>query len=74
MWSKEELEEHSFRVSAGNLCPLLHGMEKTGLVVFYEERDGPFNRKFYKAAVEGRKTLARAKKKVTELFLEYHFS
>lgn len=70
LWMKEELEEHGYQISPGTLYPLLHGMEKKGLVTSFEERDGQFIRKFYKATPKGRRALADAKKKVVELYGE----
>src|SRR3989344_5997647 len=70
LWMKEELEEHGYRISPGTLYPLLHGLEKKGLVTSVEKREGKITRKFYKATPAGRKALAGAKKKVVELYEE----
>lgn len=67
LWMKEELEEHGYRISPGTLYPLLHGLEKKGLVTSFEKRDGKTSRRFYKATPAGRAALVEAKKKVKEL-------
>src|SRR3989338_7153619 len=67
LWMKEELEEHGYRISPGTLYPLLHGLEKKGLVTSFEKREGKTSRRFYKATPAGRAALTEAKKKVKEL-------
>lgn len=67
LWMKEELEEHGYRISPGTLYPLLHGLEKKGLVTSLEKRDGKTVRRFYKATSSGRLALVEAKRKVKEL-------
>ena len=66
----EELSRHGYRISAGSLYPLLHGLEKKGYLRSTEARNGKSLRKLYRATPRGRKALLAAKHKVHELFRE----
>src|SRR5579862_3217895 len=63
----EELGRHGYKVSPGMFYPLLHSMEKKGLL---RSRPGRTrnDRRVYRATAEGRKALAAAKRRVQELF------
>jgi PadR family transcriptional regulator PadR len=51
--------DDTFRLKAGTLYPILHGLEKEGMVEAYEEKaDGGKLRKYYKLTSKGRKLLA----------------
>src|SRR4051812_15984854 len=65
----EELARHGYKVSPGAFYPLLHGMEKKGLLRSsqQEKRNG---RRLYRATPAGRKALVMAKQRVQELFSE----
>jgi DNA-binding PadR family transcriptional regulator len=65
----EELGRHGYKVSPGMFYPLLHSMEKKGLL--HSRHGGRRNgRRVYRATSEGRKALAIAKHRVQELFSE----
>ena len=66
----EELGCHGYRLSAGTLYPLLHGMEKMGYLKSKEEKDGKRIRRVYIATALGKKALKEARGKVRELFGE----
>ena len=66
----EELARHGYRISPGTLYPLLHGLEKRGLLRSSEVQNGKSRRKVYRATATGRKALLAAKGKVRELFQE----
>ena len=66
----EELARHGYRISPGTLYPILHGMEKKGYLRSTEQRNGKSLRKIYQATPHGRKALAAAKAKISELFRE----
>ncbi len=66
----EELGRHGYKLSAGTLYPLLHGLEKKGYLRSENERDGKSSRRVYRATEEGERALAEAKEKVKELFGE----
>jgi PadR family transcriptional regulator, regulatory protein PadR len=66
----EELGRHGYKLSAGTLYPLLHGLEREGHLRSYERRNGRHARRLYSATPKGRKALREAKTKVRELFAE----
>jgi DNA-binding PadR family transcriptional regulator len=66
----EELARHGYKLSAGTLYPILHGLEERGLLTSVEERSGSAARRVYRATAAGREALAAAKLKVRELFGE----
>lgn len=65
----EELGRHGYKVSPGMFYPLLHSMEKKGLLRSWPGRTRN-DRRVYRATAEGRKALAAAKQRVQELFSE----
>jgi PadR family transcriptional regulator, regulatory protein PadR len=66
----EELARHGYKLSAGTLYPILHGLEERGLLTSTEERAGSTARRVYRASPAGESALAAAKLKVRELFGE----
>ncbi len=66
----EELERHGYKMSAGTLYPMLHGLEKRGLLRSEKIRKGRSARRIYRATREGRKALAKASEKVKLLLGE----
>lgn len=66
----EELERHGYRLSAGTLYPMLHGMERKGYLVSEKEHVDGRIRRIYKITGPGAAVLKDAKKKVSELFGE----
>lgn len=66
----EELGRHGYRLSAGTLYPILHGLEEKGYLRSREERVGRAARRLYRVTPAGRRALQRAKEKVRELFGE----
>src|ERR687888_2246673 len=66
----EELARHGYKLSPGTLYPLLHGLERKGYLRSSKERSGKSSRRIYRATPLGRKVLAAAKEKVSELFGE----
>ncbi|MGE0358863.1 MAG: PadR family transcriptional regulator [Burkholderiales bacterium] len=66
----EELAHHGYRLSPGTLYPVLHGLERSGLLASTVEKAGGRNRRTYVATKEGRKALRQAKGRVWELFRE----
>lgn len=74
LWFIEELARHGYKLSPGTLYPLLHSLEQKGYLVSMIEREGKRLRRMYQATPPGRKALAAARRKVSELFgelLEY---
>ena len=69
-WIIEELGHHGYKLSAGTLYPVLHGLERRGYLKSKEERTGKRFRRIYRATRKGKKALEGAKEKVRELFGE----
>jgi PadR family transcriptional regulator PadR len=66
----DELSRHGYRLSAGTLYPILHGMERTGYLRSRTTARGGRSRREYRATAEGRRALVTARKRVQELFGE----
>jgi PadR family transcriptional regulator, regulatory protein PadR len=66
----EELGRHGYSLSPGTMYPLLHGLEKKGLLRSSRAGRHPNSRLVYRATSVGRAALAVAKNKVHELFSE----
>jgi DNA-binding PadR family transcriptional regulator len=67
----EELGRHGYRLSAGTLYPILHGLEAKGyLRSRITSTANARRRRVYRITPSGRRALAAAKLKVRELFGE----
>lgn len=66
----EELGRHGYRLSAGTLYPVLHGLEKSGYLVSRTELVAGRQRRLYVITDSGKAMLGEAKTKVRELFGE----
>ena len=66
----EELGRHGYKMSAGTLYPMLHSMEDAGYLRSRSRIVVGKMRRNYEITAKGRKALAAAKEKVTELFGE----
>ena len=66
----EELARHGYKLSAGTLYPILHGLERSGYLKSSKQREGSRFRRMYRATPRGRRALGAAKDKVRELFGE----
>lgn len=66
----EELARHGYKVSPGTLYPVLHGLEKNGLLRSNSQAIAGKIRRVYRATAAGEKALKAAKGKVRELFGE----
>jgi len=66
----DELSRHGYRLSAGTLYPILHGMERQGYLRSQLRLNGGRNRRVYRATAAGRRALVVARKRVRELFGE----
>ncbi|MGD7044982.1 PadR family transcriptional regulator [Jeotgalibacillus proteolyticus] len=69
-WMVQELQEHGYTMSSGTLYPILHSMEKDGLVTKYEKVTDGKIRKYYSATTKGIKVLEEARVKAKELIKE----
>ena len=68
----EELEQHGYRIGPGTLYPLLHGMERSGLLKSHLSRVAGHRRRVYKITSAGSKALRKVEAKVDELHHELH--
>ena len=68
----EELGHHGYRVGPGTLYPLLHGMERGGLLKSNFKNFGGKRRRVYTITASGRRALNNARAKVDELYHELH--
>lgn len=68
----EELGHHGYRIGPGTLYPLLHGLERAGLLKSYFDNAAGRRRRLYKITSAGRKALDKARAKVDELHRELH--
>jgi DNA-binding PadR family transcriptional regulator len=66
----EELGRHGYKLSAGTLYPILHGLEERGYLTSAEGRTGSAAGRVYPATPAGVRALAAARVKVRELFGE----
>jgi DNA-binding PadR family transcriptional regulator len=66
----EELGRHGYRLSPGTLYPIMHGLEKKGLLRSKVLLAGGKIRRVYSITRSGRKALDSAKGRVRELFGE----
>lgn len=69
-WIAEELARHGYKLSAGTLYPILHGLERKGYLQSSTQRSGRWSRRVYRLTPLGRKALRTARKRVQELFGE----
>lgn len=70
LWMLEELARHGYNLSAGSLYPLLHSMERRGLLAHEDRLVGGKVRKYYTTTALGAEVLEEARKKAYELFKE----
>jgi PadR family transcriptional regulator PadR len=68
----EELEHHGYRIGPGTLYPLLHGMERSGLLKSELKNVTGRRRRVYRITAAGRKALVKATILVDELHHELH--
>lgn len=66
----EELKHHGYRIGPGTLYPLLHGMERIGLLKSDSSNVDGRRRRVYTITASGRRALGRARLMVDELHHE----
>ncbi len=69
-WMINELEQHGYDLSPGTLYPVLHNLEKSGLLVKSEKIEFGKIRKYYSITDAGIKVLYNVRDKVTEFVKE----
>ena len=68
----EELAHHGYRIGPGTLYPLLHGLERSGLLKSRLSQVGGHKRRVYRITPAGKRALDKVKTKVDELHHELH--
>jgi len=68
----EELAHHGYRIGPGTLYPLLHGLERSGLLKSRLSLVGGHKRRVYTITPAGKRALHKVKTKVDELHRELH--
>ena len=68
----EELKHHGYRIGPGTLYPLLHGLERSGLLKSALMNVAGHSRRVYRITSAGKKALDKARAKVDELHHELH--
>jgi DNA-binding PadR family transcriptional regulator len=68
----EELAHHGYRIGPGTLYPLLHGLERSGLLKSALKTVAGRKRRVYKVTSAGKNALEKARVKVDELHHELH--
>jgi DNA-binding PadR family transcriptional regulator len=68
----EELAHHGYRIGPGTLYPLLHGLERSGLLRSAPDRINGRRRRVYRITASGKRALEKARDKVDELYNELH--
>ena len=63
----EELKRHGYEISPGTLYPILHEMERDGVLISSSVNVGGKVRKVYSSTPEGRRALKRLKLFIKEL-------
>ncbi|MFR1052114.1 MAG: PadR family transcriptional regulator [Oscillospiraceae bacterium] len=66
-WMIEELKKHGYEISSGTIYPILHNMEKLGLLYVENKTSGGKVRKYYSITNDGIEVLDKAKEKIREL-------
>src|SRR5579872_2641861 len=67
-----ELEHHGYHIGPGTLYPLLHGLERSGLLRSSFDRVQGRQRRIYRITPAGKRALEKAREKVDELHHELH--
>lgn len=65
-----ELRRHGYRLSPGTLYPMLHRMQKEGLLKLKKKLVRGKIRKYYTATKKGEMALQQARRKISELVRE----
>jgi len=68
----EELKHHGYRIGPGTLYPLLHGLERNGLLKSVLKSVEGRKRRVYRITAVGKMALEKARTKVDELHHELH--
>ena len=67
-WMIDELKRHGYQISAGTLYPILHSLEKEGLIKVENKNVEGKIRKYYAITPQGEEILKEAREEAYELF------
>jgi PadR family transcriptional regulator PadR len=67
-----ELAHHGYCIGPGTLYPMLHGMERAGLLKSTMDTATGRRRRIYRITAAGRRAFSQAREKVDELHRELH--
>ncbi len=67
VWMLKELSRHGYHISPGTLYPILHSLEKEGLLSHYQKNVNGKIRKYYSITESGKSELLRSRKYLKEL-------
>jgi len=70
LWLIKELGGHGYKLSAGTLYPILHGLESRGLLRCSPKLFEGKIRKYYAITPKGRRALAQMQRRLAELTAE----
>ena len=66
----DELGHHGYEISPGTLYPMLHGLEKEGLLISIRQAVDGKMRRYYTITEEGKEALSEVRAKARELVHE----
>lgn len=66
-WMLDELTRHGYKLSPGTLYPVLHNLEKEGLLMRFDQKYQGKIRKYYEITAKGREELLLARNYLKEL-------
>ena len=69
-WLQEELARHGYEIGPGTLYPMLHGLERDGLLARCESHIDDRPVKCYSLTSEGERVLEQARERAWELVRE----
>ncbi len=70
LWLIEELARHGYRLSPGTLYPILHSLERDGMLSSIKQVVDGKVRKYYRLTPAGREALAQGREQAGKLLRE----
>lgn len=70
LWLIEELGRHGYSLSPGTLYPILHRLEREGLITSYSENVSGKARRYYRTTPRGDGLLLEVRDKIKDLVKE----
>lgn len=66
-WMAQELARHGYEISPGTLYPILHALEREGLLTSRQEVVEGHARRVYRATAQGQEVLKQTRRALREL-------